>query len=619
MSGNTLAKRVSRYGRSVLLVATLVLAARPAQAIEPDALNFMPVDDVERGMKGFGLTVFEGVRIDTFQVEILGVERGSWPKKNIVWGRMEGGPLEKTGIIAGMSGSPVYIDGRLLGAVAFGWGAATEPLCGITPIGEMLEEALDRQRRDRFDIGEGDMHGMWQIPERPWDSPPLPAIAAQYLQPRIPTLEGGGAMAMMPVSTPLMLSGFDSETFDMVSPVMERMGFVPMEGGGGESRTVSESPELEPGSSVGVQLIRGDFSAAALGTVTHREGDSIIAFGHAMRSFGDVDWPMATMDVHFVVPSIFVSFKFGSVVEAVGRVAQDRSAAISGVVGPTPTMIAMNVEVESAEGTEDYHYEIVRDRMWTPGLAWYTLMATIGAAGKLHGDYSIGLEATVDLAGYEPLAVRNLFSSTHTSAEAAFSIMALFSTLLENEFEEVDFEDVALELSLEEKRRTATLESIRLDREAVRPGQSLSITFLTRPALGDIVKSSVEIHVPEDTPEGVLDVRVYDAQTARLVEQRRAPGKVRPRSMQELLDFIERLPRNNELTADLLSRRPGATVGSVELVSLPASRMSVIRTTRQSGETAATRGTIVATKKIPLDVVVRGQRSLPVIVDRKAR
>ncbi len=600
---------------------TVFLAARlaPAHAIEPDALNFMPVDEVERGMKGFGLTVFEGTRIDTFQVEILGVERGSWPKKNIVWGRMEGGPLEKTGIIAGMSGSPVYIDDRLLGAVAFGWGAATEPLCGITPIGEMLEEALDRQQRDRFDIGEGETHGMWQIPERPWDSPPLPSIAAEYLQPSNSTLESGGATTMIPVSTPLMISGFDGETFGMVSRVLGRMGFVPMEGGGGESRTVRESPQLEPGSSVGVQLIRGDFSAAALGTLTHRDGDNVIAFGHAMRSFGDVDWPMATMDVHFVVPSIFVSFKFGSVIEAVGRVAQDRSAAISGVVGSAPTMIAMNVDVESPEGTEDYHYEIVRDRMWTPGLAWYTVVATIGAAGKLYGDYSVGLEATVDLAGHEPLAVRNMFSSNYAPSEAAFYIMKLLSTLLENEFEEVYFEDVALKLSLIEKPRTATLESIRLNKDAVRPGESLQITLLTRPVLGEVVRSTVDIRVPEDMPEGVLEVRVYDAHTARLVEQRRAPAKGRPKSMEGLLDFIEELPRNNELIADLLSRRPGATVGSVELVSLPASRMSVLRTTRQSGEMAATQGTIVATKKIPMDVVVRGQRSLPVRVDRRAR
>ena len=608
--------RVSRAFAAV--AAALCANAASLAAIDFDPSRFMPVEEVERGMKGFGLTVFEGTRIDTFQFEVLGVEHGSGPHQDLVWGRMAGGPLEKTGIIAGMSGSPVYIGGRLLGAVAYGWGTATEPLCGITPIGQMLTAM---RRQDQLPDREGEDMGLWDVPI-PWDdAAPTPTIASRYLVNGVlPPSEPHG-ISLAPVATPLMISGIGRETFDLMATELQRMGFMPAEGGG-NSRSTRTSPELEPGAAVGVQLVRGDYmNIQSIGTLTYREGDDVVAFGHPMRSLGRVAMPMATMDVHFVVPNIFVSFKFGSVIETVGTILQDRASAISGRIGPQPSMIPMHVQVESGEGTREFNFEIVDDQVWAPGLIWYTTVATIGAAAKINGDYTIGVDLSVDLAGRdEPLSVGNLFSGAGAPYQASTFATSILAQLMTNPFEEVEFEAVSLNLSLSERSESATLESIRLDRDSVRPGGSLRITIETKRRRGEVERTDVTVEIPQEMQEGPLEVGVFDAHTASLGERWRTPSRWRPRSVDDMVDRAGKLPRNDELVVVLFSRRPGVTVGSVELASLPPSRLSVMRGSRRhSGEIALTQGTIIAEQKIQMKTPVSGQRRLPVIVDRSAR
>ena len=618
MRSITALRRVSRS--AVIITATLVNTASLA-AIEFDPAEFIPVEEVERGMKGFGLTVFEGTQIDTFQFEVLGVERGSWPQQDLVWGRMAGGPLEKTGIIAGMSGSPVYLEGRLLGAVAYGWGSATEPLCGITPIGEMLT-ALQRQERDPPGAGTGSRSGdtsLWNIPQTPWDdADPTPTIAADYLNAAAPASEQFG-IQLSPVATPLMISGIDSETFDLMAPELRRMGFLPAEGGG-SSRSTTVSPELEPGSAVGVQLVRGDMNMQSFGTLTYRRGDDVIAFGHPMRSLGQVSVPMTTMDVHFVVPNIFLSFKFGSVIESVGTVAQDRSPAISGRIGPQPSMIPIEVRVRSESGDRKFNFEVVDDYAWAPYLIWYTTVATIGAAGKINGEYTIGLDLSVELSGRDdPLAVGNRFSSVRAPYEAGTFASTILTQLLTNPFEEVEFESVLLDLSLNEHIESATLESVRLDRHSVRPGDDLEITITTNRRRGEVEETRGTVEIPPELQDGLYEIRVYDARNANMIERWRAPSKWTPSSVDDMIELIGDLPRNDELNVALFSRRPGVTVGSVELTSLPPSRLSVMASSRHSGETALTQGTIVARQTIRMKTAVSGLRSLPVSVDRSAR
>ena len=632
---------MSRRNIHCSLLAAFLCHATLVEADRFVADEFIAIDAVERGMQGYGLTVFEGTEIDTFRFEVLGVERGSRPQQDIVWGIMAGGPLAETGAAAGMSGSPVYLDGKLLGAMAYGFSAAKKPYAGITPIGQMLETLALAGDSGPADIGTlGGGLQTWPLQAVDELEPPealealgdldwLRDAARRKLPRRSVGVPGAAAIRLEPLATPLMVSGVDPGTFALMSPFLSDMGFMPLEAGG-TSLSSAVSPQLEPGAMVGIQLIRGDWSMHGYGTVTYRQGDRIVAFGHPMFSTGQIEWPMITVDVHFIVANLLRSFKFGSAIETVGTVTQDRSSAIAGIVGPSPPMIAVAIDVDDRvlhadrDGHADrdprvFHFEVVRDKVWTPAAVLFTVVGSIAAAGKMTGDYSIRLEAGIEVAGHRMVSAQNLFSGRGAPLMAGAAVSRVVRTLLDNRFETARFEKVDIRLTLEERNRQALIEGVRLARGAARPGDSIEVAVLLRPLQGDLERHTIELQIPESTPEGQLELRVSDARSAQMMERKRAPGTGNPRSLAQLLDALEATPGNNEITVDLLLRRPGVTVGSVELASVPGSMLSVMRSSRHAGETVLTQGTVLASRTLATEYVVSGQRQLPITVDRRAR
>ena len=609
----------------VILTTTVSLCA----AIELDSREFMLVEEIQPGMKGHGLTVFTGTQIDTFQVEILGIERNAWAQKDLIWGRLQGGPLADTGVIAGMSGSPVYIDGRLIGAVGYGFGFTKEPLAGITPIAQMFE-ALERQQGNRpespgqnrqgkmnlfpeFDFGPGLALGEVGVGLDPgtdlafgawWGFSAEPGSAADH--------------KVVPLATPLMISGMDRDAFEMIAPTFKRLGFLPLEAGGG-SGSASASPELEAGAGVGVQFVRGDLNIAGVGTLTYRKGADILAFGHRMYHLGEVEVPMTTVDVHFVVPTLIGSFKFASPIDVVGTLTQDRLAAVAGIVGQVPNMLPVSVKLEESGTLKEFSYEIMRSPFFSAGLAGTTVFNSIASVGKMFGDYVIGIKVEADLEGHPTPGVENVFSGMMAPFEAAQTTAQMVSLLVSNDFERAKIKNISVEISLLEKRKSAVLEALRVDRGAIRPGGQLEVALSIRPHLEDTVIKLISLQVPEEVPEGLLELRAYDANTAYAMERQPGSTWFRPRNMAELIGLLEELPRNNEVVVDLFLRRTGARVGATELPSLPTSMLGVLQTPRQSGGTGLTRGTNVVRERIPLDYVIVGSRTLLLKVDRRAR
>lgn len=581
------------------------------------AAEFFPVDAVQRGMQGYGLTVFEGTRIDTFRFEVLGVERGSRPRQDIVWGILAGGPLAESGVVEGMSGSPVYLEGKLLGAMAYGFPAAKKPYAGITPIGQMLEVLEQAGDVREHHSGTGDsgfasgFEDLDSVGNLAWMRDVL-ALA----EPHSVRVAGAG-IRLERLATPLMVSGMGSETFSMMSPLLSEMGYLPLEAGGMSTGTV-ESPPLEPGAMVGVQLVRGDWNIHAYGTVTHREGDRLVAFGHPMLSTGQIEWPMITVDVHFVVANLLRSFKLGSAIEAVGTMTQDRASAIAGIVGPSPDMIAVTIDVDGREPLV-FSYEVVRDKVWTAAATLFTVIGSISSAAKMAGDYTVHLDAQIDVAGRRVVTEQNLFSGRGAPQQAGAAVSRIVGVLLNNRFETAGIDRIDIQLSLEERNREALIDGVRLSRGAVRPGGRLDVAVLVRPVHGDLERHTVTLEIPESTPEGQLELRVADARSAHLLKHKRAPGMSRPRDMAQLLEALETSPRNNQVTVDLLLRRPGVTVGTTELASVPGSMLSVMRSSRHSGETMFSQGAVLTTQTLSTNYVVSGQRQLAITVDRRAR
>ncbi|HYV04673.1 MAG TPA: SpoIVB peptidase S55 domain-containing protein, partial [Blastocatellia bacterium] len=378
-----------------------LLSTATAAADSNGTSNFMPLEQVRPGMKGYGMSVFQGTAPERFEVEVLGTLEGvPNPKQAIVIARLSGALVERTGVFAGMSGSPVYIDGKLVGAVAYAFPFAKEPIAGITPIKNMIgifEQGGDETPRSGQRVSFRTLIGGTGAP----DSAPSTTAAAGQAR----TVSGGEmtpyvGQTIVPIATPVTFSGISQTTVDMFASDLKRLGIQPIAGVGGGSTlgpmAAFNETTLTAGSSVSVQLVRGDFTIDASGTVTYRNGERIYAFGHPFLSSGLTSWPMAESSVITVVPNVNNSFKLSSGGSLVGSINQDRSTGVFGQLGEKPRMVPARVTVHTSRNkTEVYTFEIVSDSFLTPLLTRMTVFAAIAATERQLGNQTLKLTGRI--------------------------------------------------------------------------------------------------------------------------------------------------------------------------------------------------------------------------------
>src|ERR1700722_9978892 len=310
---------------SIRCLIACLLAALPASA----ALSIMPIGDVRAGMHGIGKTVFSGDKIEDFDVEILGILENTGPKQSLILGRLSGGPLEHTGVLQGMSGSPVYIDGKLIGAVALAFPYAKDPIAGIRPIEEMLRVDAAPPRRIAAVPGMGKNADVASL---------FPAREAT----------GFGDTRMTEVATPLSLSGFTASAVEQFSPQMRKLGLEPRQGistGGAPEDRMGDPARLQAGSMISGGLMSGDMSVGADGTLTAIDGNKVYAFGHRFLAVGPTDLPFTRSEVIALLANVNTSFKISSGRELMGVISQDRDTAIAGSLGTRAGLIPLDIEV----------------------------------------------------------------------------------------------------------------------------------------------------------------------------------------------------------------------------------------------------------------------------------
>jgi len=349
--------------------------------------KIMPVDEVRQGMKGFGKTVFQGTTIEQFGVEVLGVLKNFAPKQDMILVRLSGGPLERTGVIAGMSGSPVFIDGKLLGAVAFAFPFAKEPIAGVQPIQQMLD-ILDQKPGNTPKVAQASSGILpaesptafvfGQLQRLAEGVPIQQLLLPQSLLSAGSFQSGTGTPSLMRIQTPLLVSGTSAAALQQFAPFFSAFGFTPVQAGGGggaANLAPGSGSKLEPGSSVNVELIRGDISWSANGTVTYVDGNKVYAFGHPNLTAGPTDVPMSAGYVISLLPNVQNSFKLAVPLDVVGAFQQDRSTGIAGTLGATSKMIPVSVMLTTSMNTVNkYNFELAADRFLTPPLMNFVVL-----------------------------------------------------------------------------------------------------------------------------------------------------------------------------------------------------------------------------------------------------
>jgi hypothetical protein len=573
-----------------------------------DATEFMSVDEVKVGMKGVGKTVFSGTRIEEFQVEILGVMKNARPHGDLILAKVSGGPLATTGMIQGMSGSPVYIDGKLLGAAAYAWAFSKEPICGITPIEEMLYmwrqmELEDAASGEESSILPSEQSGRLGAAVAPW-----PQADRRSAMPS-PT-------GLVPIKTPVMVSGFDQQVIDQMTPVFEKYHMSPVQAGSGAGQDADVV--LEPGASLAVQLVSGDVSLSAVGTLTYREGDRIIGFGHPMFFSGGVDYPMSGAVVHSILPSLATSFKLASVSDVVGILRQDRRSGVAGIVGQAPATVPVQLRVGGSGRVEPetFHFDIIHNKFFTPNLVMWTILNSFLATGQAMGDATVRMDARLSIEDHGELRMENVFSGAAPHALVATELSEITTLLMSTPLQDVHLQRIKLDLTVEPHRRVARINGAHLDRATVRPGEEVGVTIFVQPYREEERAVKASLRVPYDTPPGRLIVQISDAESSISWEQRRAPHRFQFQNVQQLLEVLGSLEKNDQLILKLVTGRAGAVVRGRELPSLPPSALAALRGSLSGAQGGLTLQEVLVERRLDTDFVLSGHIILPLEVER---
>ncbi len=594
---------------AVCLTFPLTIAAQKADSTpNPPTI---PVSQIHAGMRGVAYTVFQGVKPEAMEVEVLGVLHNvNGPKGDVILVRLHGQKVEYTGVVAGMSGSPVYIDGKLAGALAFRIGEfSKEPIAGVTPIADMLEiNALDRSPAE----------------ETAAVKPTLNAVAGKTSAPgEISALPGsvqdspGFANYLKPIETPLVFNGFSEQAIQLFAGKLGAAGIVPVMGAGSVSNDKQPEP-VEPGSAISAILVRGDMDIEATCTVTYVDPQRLLACGHPLLQFGSVDLPMNKAEVLATLASPLNAFKIVNTTEPVGTFVQDRHTGIMGVFNRQPEMIPVTLSIHSSTGVKQFHYEVLNNPKLTPVALMVTVFNALHGVNEFGEEITYRLTGSIGVKGFPEVTMRNMFAPTENAQpaamQAAISLGERFGRIYDNPYTAAAVAGVKLDFDLVRERRWARLESARTDVTEARPGEEIMLETVLAPYRGERIVQQIPVKIPTSASKGTLRILVSDGDTLDHMG-RSNPAFGRKLDLASTISLLNKEHSNNRVYVSLLEADPEARVADKVMPTLPISIMNVMDGMRGNQEMIVSgESNVDETATAPLDYVVSGAQLLTVTV-----
>ena len=573
----------------------------PASPTKPN-VQTMPVSEIRPGMRGVAYTVFEGVKPEAMEVEILGVLRNAnGPKSDLILVRLHGEKPEYSGVVAGMSGSPVYVDGKLVGALSYRIGEfSKEPIGGVTPIEQMMEI----NEIDRSVPAEG-LRGT--APRNEVSKTSGPGVAQNSLQ--------AYSQVLRPIETPLVFNGFSAETLARFAPQFAAVGIAPVMGAGSMSGEKQPEP-LEPGSAVSAVLVRGDMDIAATCTVTYADADRLLACGHPILQFGAVDIPMNKARVLATLASPLNAFKIINTTEFAGSFVQDRHTGILGRFDKQPAMIPVKLSVHGGTQPKQFNFEVMNNAKLTPLLVMASVFNSLQGVNDYGEETTFRVNGKIGVAGYPDVSVQNMFPPNDGGAPAALlaalSLGERFSRVFDNPTSIPEIKGVDLDFELVRDRRTARLETARTDVTEARPGDDIVIEAALRPYRGERIVRQIPIKVPTSTPKGTLRILVSDGDT--LDRMRRLTSFSRRLDLGSTIALLNKEHANHRLYVSMLENNPQAMVEDKVMPTLPLSVMNVMEGMRGTQDMMVMSESAVSEASTPLDYVVTGSQVISITI-----
>jgi len=601
-----------------VLVACLsfpfVVAAQKSDSLPKPTkdLQTIPVSQIHAGMRGVAYTVFEGVKPEPMDVEVLGVLHNvNGPKGDVILVRLHGQKVEYTGVVAGMSGSPVYLDGKLAGALAFRIGEfSKEPIAGVTPIADMLEiNALDRSPAEESVAVKPSVATVAGKTSSPGDAPSM--------QGAIPDSVSGFANYLKPIETPLVFNGFSQEAIQMFAGQLGSAGVVPVMGAGSVSNDKQPEP-VEAGSAISAILVRGDMDIEATCTVTYIDPQRLLACGHPLLQFGAVDLPMNKAEVLATLPSPLNAFKIVNTTEPVGTFVQDRHTGIMGVFNRQPDMIPVTLNIHSETGVKQFHYEVLNNPKLTPVALMVTVFNALHGVNEFGEEITYRLSGNIGVKGFPEVTMKNMFAPADgaqpAAMQAAISLGERFGRIYDNPYSAAAVNGVNLDFDLVRERRWARLESARTDVTEARPGEEVMLETVLAPYRGERIVQQIPVKIPTSASKGTLRILVSDGETLDHLSHPN-PAFGRKLDLASTISLLNKEHSNNRVYVSLLEADPEARVADKVMPTLPISIMNVMDGMRGNQEMIVSgESNVDETSTPPLDYVVSGAELLTVTV-----
>jgi hypothetical protein len=611
--------------RNAAIVLTFAAAALPGYAGDaplprPVAgkVEIMRLGEIKPGMKGTAWTVFQGTEAEPVPVEIVGLWKNAWgPRQDIILAKL-GGKATRTNVAGGMSGSPVYVGGKLVGAVALRLSVfSPDAICGITPIELMLEiNDFDHSRPE-------DARTPDKLQAR---GPEVPVPGELLGQP----VAAGGSPMMVPIEAPLVFSGFTESTLREFGPMFQQLGITAAQGGGAGTALHTNQPaagwehSLNPGEAVAGVLVSGDMGVTGLGTVTYNDGKRVLAFGHSFFNLGPVDMPMSKGEVLMTLSSSYQPNKFANATDIVGSLHQDRHSGIMGVLGARSDMIPVTMQVrsldakEAVRGEKDFHFNIFVQQKWTPYLMMLTLYNSISGLNEFVDEATYRLNGKVELTGQRNVSLSTMQASGDMPMPAPLMLAGWFGEKLNrlylNNVNPPDVTRVTVTVDLLPERRVAAIENAWVANPEVQAGDEVPVKVLLRPYRGEPLQREFKVKIPPGLAKGDHRILLSDADTVNRM-QNMAGMMNRFIDLPGTVSLLNQERTNNKLYVSLVESSPTAYYDDKTLPSLPASVLNVMQAGRASNRSLFTSPeTATEQMALPFDYVVSGSYSLRIHV-----
>jgi len=560
-----------------------------AEAFVARSDRYLPVDKLRRGMKGYGLTVMTGTEVERFDAAVISVLHNYWgPHQSVILCKLDGLGLDRSGVIEGMSGSPVFVadpaDGKakIIGAVAYTWSFQKEPICGVQPIAQMLAvKGVPLPGAD----GPADA----PVPAGSAQAPAGGDVVRAYLNPAkldfgrmaVPELlrpsasAGPGGPRLVPLSTPVMIAGPAGRTMSRAQKMFSGTGLVPVRTGalGQAEARAAAGAKLAPGMAVSIPLVTGDSDWAAVGTVTEVLGEYVLCFGHSFFGEGPIEMPMGPAYVHSVIPSVWSSFKLGSTLRVTGALIQDEFTAVGGQLGRKARMVPMTLTVRWPGSEQIFRYNLLRHRWLTAAIGSVLVSDSVYVNRNLPDHHTLDYTVEVEFERLGTYRVANRSSRSYdlaVSSDLTRPLAALMNTSLG---QPAFPKRIDMTVTIRPEETTATILSLQLDRNRYKPGETVKGKVTLRPFRRERTTMDVSIELPDDMPDGQYALTACNAGAAVSALQDEKPHRFAPRTVEQLFEAVKDVvePRADRLYLRLPLPEGGLAVGKQELKDVPGS------------------------------------------------